>query len=38
MTAAQATVLALEAGKTLTFDRDQMLTAANRAKIAVWGV
>ena len=38
MTAAQATVLALEAHKTLTFDRDQMLTAANRAKIAVWGV
>ncbi|MFI5330533.1 MAG: LpxI family protein [Desulfobaccales bacterium] len=38
MIEAQATVLALEAGKTLTFDRDQMLTAANRNKIAVWGV
>ena len=38
MTEAQAAVLALEADKTLTFDRDQMLTAANRNKIAVWGV
>ena len=38
MTAAQASVLALEADKTLTFDRDQMLAAANRNKIAVWGV
>ncbi len=38
MIEAQAAVLALEAHKTLTFDRDQMLTAANRAKIAVWGV
>jgi DUF1009 family protein len=38
MIEAQAAVLALEAGKTLTFDRDQMLTEANRAKIAVWGV
>ncbi len=32
MIEAQATVLALEAHKTLTFDRDQMLTAANRAQ------
>ena len=32
MTEAQAAVLALEAGKTLTFDRDQMLTAANRTQ------
>ncbi len=38
MTESKAAVLALEAGKTLTFDRDQMLTAANRNKIAVWGV
>ena len=38
MIEAQAAVLALEAHKTLTFDRDQMLTAANRNKIAVWGV
>jgi DUF1009 family protein len=38
MTEARAAVLALEAGKTLTFDRDQMLAAANRSKIAVWGV
>jgi DUF1009 family protein len=38
MTESQASVLALEVGKTLTFDREQMLTTANRAKIAVWGV
>jgi UDP-2,3-diacylglucosamine hydrolase len=38
MIAAKAAVLALEAGKTLTFDRDQMLTEANRSKIVVWGV
>ena len=37
MIEAQAAVLALEAHKTLTFDRDQMLTAANRAKIACSG-
>jgi DUF1009 family protein len=37
MAEAKAAVLALEAGKTLAFDRDQMLTEANRAKIAVWG-
>jgi DUF1009 family protein len=38
MIEAQSAVLALEAGKTLTFDRPQMLTTANQAKIAVWGV
>ena len=38
MAEAQAAVLAIEAGKTLTFDRDQMLSEANRNKIAVWGV
>jgi len=38
MIEAKSAVLALEAGKTLTFDRDQMLTEANRNKIAVWGV
>jgi UDP-2,3-diacylglucosamine hydrolase len=38
MIAAQTAVLAIEAQKTLTFDRPQMLAAANQAKIAVWGV
>jgi hypothetical protein len=38
MIEAGAAVLALEAGKTLTFDREQMIDAANRAKIIVWGV
>jgi hypothetical protein len=38
MAEAQATVLAIEAGKTLTFDRPLMLAAADRHKIAVWGV
>jgi hypothetical protein len=38
MVEAQAAVLAIEAGKTLTFDRDQMLSEANRNKIAVWGM
>jgi DUF1009 family protein len=38
MTEAQAAVLAIEAGKTLTFDREQMQAEANRAKIAIWGV
>jgi DUF1009 family protein len=33
-----AKVLALEAGKTLIFNRPEMLKAANRAKIAVWGL
>lgn len=34
----KAAVLAIEAGKTLIFDRDQMLEIASRAKIAVWGL
>ena len=33
-----AAVLALESGKTLIFNRQEMLKAANRAKIAVWGL
>ena len=38
MAEARAAVLAIEAGKTLTFDREQMLSEAIRQKIAVWGV
>ena len=34
----EAAVLAVEAGKTLIFDREEMLALADRAKIAVWGV
>jgi len=34
----RAAVLALESGKTLIFNRQEMLKAANRAKIAVWGL
>jgi DUF1009 family protein len=34
----KAAVLALEAGKTLVFDRQAMMDAAHRARIAVWGV
>jgi UDP-2,3-diacylglucosamine hydrolase len=34
----QAAVLALEAGKTLIFDRPEMLKAADQAGIAVWGI
>jgi DUF1009 family protein len=34
----EAGVLAVEAGKTLIFDRDDMLALADRAGIAVWGV
>ncbi|HEX9882533.1 MAG TPA: UDP-2,3-diacylglucosamine diphosphatase LpxI, partial [Desulfobaccales bacterium] len=33
-----AAVLAVESGKTLIFNREEMLKAANRAKIAVWGL
>jgi DUF1009 family protein len=33
----KAAVLALEAGKTLIFDRPAMLQAADQARIAVWG-
>ncbi|MGA7578597.1 MAG: LpxI family protein [Desulfobaccales bacterium] len=35
---ARAAVLAIEAGKTLTFDRPLMLAAAQPARIAIWGV
>lgn len=38
MAEVQAQVLALEAGKTLMFDREEMLALANQAGIAVWGV
>lgn len=38
MAEAKAAVLALEARKTLTFDRPLMLSEADRAKIAIWGV
>jgi DUF1009 family protein len=34
----KAAVLALEAGKSLIFDRLEMLRAANQADIAVWGL
>ncbi len=34
----QARVLALEAGKTLIFDREDMTALADQARIAVWGV
>jgi DUF1009 family protein len=34
----KAAVLAIEAGKTLMFDRLEMLSAANQAGIAVWGL
>jgi DUF1009 family protein len=34
----QAAVLAVESGKTLMFDRPEMLQAAAQAKIAVWGI
>lgn len=38
MVAARASVLAIEAGKTLTFDRPLMLAEAQPARIAIWGV
>ncbi len=38
LTEAKAAVLAVEAGKTLIFDRTEMLAAADRANIAVWGI
>jgi UDP-2,3-diacylglucosamine hydrolase len=38
MTEVKAAVLALEAGKTLIFDRTAMLQAADQAGIAVWGI
>jgi DUF1009 family protein len=34
----EASVLAVEAGKTLIFDRDDMLALADKASIAFWGV
>lgn len=34
----EARVLALEAGKTLVFDRQEMMDRADKAGIAVWGV
>jgi DUF1009 family protein len=34
----KAAVLAIEAGKTLIFDRAEMLNEADQAKIAVWGI
>jgi hypothetical protein len=34
----KAAVLAVEAGKTLIFDRPEMLKAADQAGIAVWGI
>lgn len=37
MQRANATVLAVEAGKTLLLDREELLEAANQAKIAIWG-
>ncbi len=37
MVAAGATILAVEAGKTLLIDRDELLAAADAAKICVWG-
>lgn len=37
MRKAGATILAVEAGKTLLIDRDQLLAEADEAKIAVWG-
>jgi DUF1009 family protein len=38
MAEVRAAVLAVEAGKTLMFNREEMLEAARRAKIAVWGL
>ncbi|MGP7977478.1 MAG: LpxI family protein [Desulfobaccales bacterium] len=35
---ARAAVLAIEAGKTLTFDRPLMLAEAQPARIAIWGI
>lgn len=38
MQEAQAAVLAIEAGKTLIFNRPEMLAAADQSNIAVWGL
>ena len=37
MQRANATVLAVEAGRTLLLDKEELLAAADQAKIAVWG-
>ena len=37
MQRAKATCLAMEAGKTLLLDRNELVAAAERAKIALWG-
>jgi hypothetical protein len=37
MRQANATALAVEAGKTLLIDRDELLEAAHEAGVAVWG-
>jgi DUF1009 family protein len=37
MRKANATILAVEAGKTLLIDRDELLAEADAAKIAIWG-
>jgi len=38
MAEVKAAALAVEAGKTLIFNREEMLEAAHRAKIVVWGL
>jgi DUF1009 family protein len=38
MAEVKAAALAVEAGKTLIFDRPEVLKAAARAKIAIWGI
>jgi DUF1009 family protein len=38
MVEVQAAVLALEAGKTLMFDRREMAALADAARIALWGL
>ena len=38
MAEVEAGVLAIEAGKTLIFDREEMVTMADKAGIAIWGV
>jgi len=37
MASVNATALAVEAGKTLLLDRDELLAAANEARITLWG-
>jgi len=38
MAEVKAAVLAVDAGKSLMFDREEMLKEADRAGIAVWGI